>query len=420
MEENAITHTPILLAEDDPTTSMMFQRFLKKHGYKVDIARDGEEALEKINTSGIPYHVIVTDLEMPKLNGRELIAKIRPGNPWLTIIVMTSDSNPETVIEIMKHGVFDYIVKPANLDELRLKINRAIETSLLKKEKHLYEKEKMVRMEKQLEWYNFKEQKNDTEKYDMKVLHTNIYHNLRTNLSQGAGFGVLISLVEMLETLPEDENGNKLLDKEYMNMLKENAQFSTNVIRVFSILETLTSAKISLREAYLKEIYNLVLETRKKLEKKIALRNHSVSISDWKHEGKEKIILNSQYLTEAIEELMLNAMKFSPPEKSIIVLFYIREGEFQITFLNRFYNPENPKIGIPDEYQNLIFEPFFRLTRLVYSDYETLDYGLGLAKAKVIVQKLGGKITVGNLQDHIGKEPGCMVEFSITFPIVVH
>jgi DNA-binding response OmpR family regulator len=417
MEDNSLKQTNILLAEDDITTAMMFERYLRKHGYKVDIVHNGAQALQKIH-SQTPYYVLVTDLEMPVLGGRELIKKIRAINQWMTIIVMTSHNNPETVIEIMKEGVFDYIVKPANLDELRLKINRAIETSILKKEKLIYEKEKLTRMEKQLEWHNFKDGVNDREKYDIKLLHTNIYHNLRTNLSQGAGFGVLISLVEMLESLPEDDKGNKLLDREYLNMLTENARFSSNVIRVFSLLETLTSTKISLREAYLKEIYNLILETRKRLEKKIALKSHAVSIADWKYEGKEKVVINSQYLVEAIEELLLNALKYSPEGKTIIVLFYVHDNEFQITFLNRFYNPENPKIGIPEDYHNLIFEPFFRLTKLVYSDYETLDYGLGLAKTKVIINKLGGKITVGNLQDHIGKEPGCMIEFSITFPIV--
>ena len=77
-----------------------------------------------------------------------------------------------------------------------------------------------------------------------------------------------------------------------------------------------------------------------------------------------------------IEELLFNAFKFSEPGSKIYFVRDIKDN-FHISILNTLKEIQKNKMEFP-EYQNIIFEPFFRISRLVYDKYPTLDFGLGL------------------------------------------
>jgi DNA-binding response OmpR family regulator len=415
-QSNKVFNGRILLAEDDHTSAAILIRILEKSGYDVEWAKNGLEALQ-IFSKDKDFKVIITDINMPNLSGKDLIKKILPSAPWISIIVITSDSALQTAVEVMKEGVFDYLVKPFNYKEIIVRLDKAIEFTNLKKKQELYESEKVERIEKQLEWYNYKEQNSESLKADSKLLHTNMYHNLRTNLSQGAGFGALISLADMIKSLPSDEKGNKTINKKIVKMFEDNVKFSNNVLDEFSSMEVLTTSQIELQEHSLFELYETIENVKISLKDKQNLKGQIVSLSKWTYNGNQKVMINKELFSYVINELLLNAFKFSPENRSIYILFYIQQSKFQITFLNKCEVTETTKNGIPEEYHNLIFEPFFRLTRLVFSDYNTLDYGLGLCKCRVILQKFGGKIQVGNIIDHLSKERGTMVEFSLFLPL---
>ena len=71
------------------------------------------------------------------------------------------------------------------------------------------------------------------------------------------------------------------------------------------------------------------------------------------------------------------------------------------------------------EYENIIFEPLFRLVKVLHEKYDTLDYGLGLSKVETIIKKLDGKITVSNIEDHteFAKGSRTRVNFTISLPL---
>ena len=98
---------------------------LKSDGYEVDLAMDGNQAAEKINQ--INYDLIMTDLLMPFVGGLELINKIRNElHLTIPIIVLSTLSNEDSIIEAFKLGADDYITKPFSPNEVSIRVKRLL------------------------------------------------------------------------------------------------------------------------------------------------------------------------------------------------------------------------------------------------------------------------------------------------------
>jgi signal transduction histidine kinase len=101
-----------------------------------------------------------------------------------------------------------------------------------------------------------------------------------------------------------------------------------------------------------------------------------------------------------IHEIVLNALKFSRKDSPVTIIIDIIDERFNIHVLNLPEKTEKGITGIPEEYENIIFEPFFRMTKTLYESFRTLDYGIGLTMCEKIVLKSGGAIRVFNITDH--------------------
>jgi chemosensory pili system protein ChpA (sensor histidine kinase/response regulator) len=104
----------LILIDDSISIRKVVGMFLSNAGYKVEVATDGIDAIEKISKT--PYDLIITDLEMPRMHGYELIAQIRRGDPTkhVPIIVLTSRAGDKHYQKAMELGANDYIVKPVD------------------------------------------------------------------------------------------------------------------------------------------------------------------------------------------------------------------------------------------------------------------------------------------------------------------
>jgi len=119
----------ILLVDDDPNCIDIISEVLKRTGLEVEVARDGEEALNKFTMKS--FELILTDLMMPKMNGMSLLKEIRRRGKEAVVLVITGFGTIESAVSAIKAGAYDYITKPINLDELELVINRALEKKRL-------------------------------------------------------------------------------------------------------------------------------------------------------------------------------------------------------------------------------------------------------------------------------------------------
>lgn len=115
----------ILVCEDDYMMIKAIQHKLKSEGYEVDVATDGNQASEMINQTA--YDLIMTDLLMPFVGGLELINKIRNDlHLKIPIIVLSTLSNEDSIIEAFKLGADDYITKPFSPNEVSIRVKRLL------------------------------------------------------------------------------------------------------------------------------------------------------------------------------------------------------------------------------------------------------------------------------------------------------
>jgi len=140
----------ILVADDEESMRWVLSKALKRKGFSVDLAKDGDEALRMIQTSN--YDMAILDIKMPGLSGLDLLDQIRELKNELLVVIMTAEASMKNAVEAMKRGAYDYITKPFDLDVIDAiieKIDKAREmtsqVSLLKEElKDRYQLEKTI------------------------------------------------------------------------------------------------------------------------------------------------------------------------------------------------------------------------------------------------------------------------------------
>jgi two-component system response regulator HydG len=115
----------ILVVDDDSSARAAVGSLLGGEGYDVDTAADGEAALERLVE--LPPDAIVTDLDMPVMNGMQLLGELRGRGHGVPVIVVTSAAEVRSAVEAMRAGATDYITKPVDFDALLLSIERALE-----------------------------------------------------------------------------------------------------------------------------------------------------------------------------------------------------------------------------------------------------------------------------------------------------
>ena len=103
----------ILVVEDEEAIAQGLVFNLERKGYRVDRARDGAEALERV--AATPYDLIVLDIRLPKLDGFEVCQRLRQGEVLTPILMLTARDQPDDMVFGLKTGADDYMVKPFDL-----------------------------------------------------------------------------------------------------------------------------------------------------------------------------------------------------------------------------------------------------------------------------------------------------------------
>lgn len=134
----------ILIADDEQNSREGLKKALESDTRKVDLAADGSEAWAKLQKN--TYDVLITDIRMPGKDGMTLLKQARQEDPTLGVIVLTAYGTIQMAVDAMKHGAYNYLTKPVNLDELELLVDQILEKK---------------RIEMQIEFLNESRQKNE-------------------------------------------------------------------------------------------------------------------------------------------------------------------------------------------------------------------------------------------------------------------
>ena len=119
MEERALD---ILLIEDEPATSDLIERILRREGYSVAVANDGVQAMEHLENH--VFDLVVTDVRVPKMDGLRIFRRIRRESPSTKVILMSAYGDVNEAVAAMKEHAVDYLTKPFDLDRLLAPVKR--------------------------------------------------------------------------------------------------------------------------------------------------------------------------------------------------------------------------------------------------------------------------------------------------------
>jgi len=298
----------------------------------------------------------------------------------------------------MHKRVFHYIVKPVESADILFTVNRAVEHSRVVRANHLFENEKLIRLENQLEWYRWRERFVSESSGGVA---SSMFHGLISSFNQGAGFGALVTIVELLEQHARKTPEGYLVDADIFSTLIENNHVASKALDVFASINTMMTRGLALESFPVRKIYTMIFGMIEELEPFAGLKHQKLLLSDPKpafleHHG----LFNIESLRSVIRELVLNACKYSLPDTDIVMMLDVSEKRLRISVLSTPAPDEEGRRGIPVEYENLVFEPFFRLRKTVQESYGTLDFGLGLTLVEKAVQAHKGVVSIGTVKDH--------------------
>jgi DNA-binding NtrC family response regulator len=116
----------VLLVEDDAEMRLFLEEELREAGYEVRSAADGLEGLKRLGEQRVD--VIVTDLMMPGLKGRELLTQVRATEPGIPVVIITAFGSIESAVDAMRAGAFHYVAKPFKIEQLLTALESAVTT----------------------------------------------------------------------------------------------------------------------------------------------------------------------------------------------------------------------------------------------------------------------------------------------------
>lgn len=126
----------ILVVDDDLAVRSVVARKMQAEGYDCVMAANGKEALEKADTQ--EFDLMLLDLKMPGPSGMEVLAQMIAEHPDTGVVMVTAVADTDTAVEAMKAGAYDYVTKPFNLEDISMRVEKALERRRLILENRQY------------------------------------------------------------------------------------------------------------------------------------------------------------------------------------------------------------------------------------------------------------------------------------------
>ncbi len=140
----------VLIVDDEATIRENLDRLLKGNGYATTLAADGQEALDA--AAGREFDVVLLDIRMPHLSGMDVLRRLHEDHPDTAVIMVTAVADDvTTAVETMKLGAYDYVMKPFNLGDVLIRVEKARERRFLALQVKNYQMDMEKRLAEQAE-----------------------------------------------------------------------------------------------------------------------------------------------------------------------------------------------------------------------------------------------------------------------------
>lgn len=346
-----------LLVDDSKSARLVVSKGLMSEGIAVIEAEDGARAFEIMCNKMNQIDIVVTDIEMPGMNGGELCEKIRKelGLVDIPIIFFTGIADRSKLLEVFQAGGTDYLVKPFIKEEMiarilvqveKTQLNRLLRKSVNDMREHMRIKNDMIAV---------------------------LSHDMRTPLNGIIGFSDI--LLDKANIEPEY--------KENIVLIKESGVMLLSLINDILDLSKIQAEKDELAMKPL-SISEVVQKSVKALNTLAELKEQEITLTD--RASGNKILGNFGALMRVINNILANAIKFTPEKGSIKITIESTQKNFvTISVIDN-------GIGIPEDKLPFLFDKFSRISHEGTAGEK--GTGLGMAIIKEIVELHNGKVEV--------------------------
>jgi DNA-binding response OmpR family regulator len=421
----------ILIVDDDQIILALARKILENAGYEVVSYSNSRKLLDDYKP-GLA-DLIISDLNMPSLSGPDLIIGLRKTDSAVPIIVLTSSDDIGIAIELFKTGVRDYLIKPIVPEEMVHRIESILTKLGLQKELERIEQEKSLielENEKLVNWRLLYALKDITQTEQMIKLFTR-------SVNASGGYMWL----DLLQELPKQDDGSVNLDAEFLNLIIESVgtqRKTFDYLTFISLLPTLQLVEDPLPGRQF--ILDLVSYTENKLQPLAQRSKHNLMLYHSDAGVYGKVVSDRKRVYEVLDELVINAIKYSPAESAIFMDIttanpvQILKGRADndpypqrcvaITMRNvpRLLQAKDKKgnqiSGIPYDYSELIFDLFYTLEAFPTTHpEEEWPHGTGLFVARSLARRMGGWLECKTVVDYTGAQPQPLVQFTFILPL---
>ncbi|HQL81135.1 MAG TPA: response regulator [Spirochaetota bacterium] len=293
------------------------------------------------------------------------------------------------------------------------------EKMALDQAKETLDKTSMELLNRELDWKEWK----------VKMLQRNVsrtdkslFKNIHNSFTQGAGFGTLVTLIDLMTSGAETTADGKLVvDARVVDMIQNNLNLVKDAFKTFTSIDWIISNEFETQKTSLYDLYEVAKIVKSNVEEYAGLNKNRIIINEFNYRYKDLFVnLNKEYFSKALFEILVNAMKFSKKNSYITIFINVMGKDAVVSVVNDPEKSDEGIVGIPVEYERVVFEPFYRLTKVVHEQYNTLEFGLGLTLVEKIIGKLGGEVTARNIVDHSDsrRESQEKVNVSLTLPLL--
>jgi two-component system nitrogen regulation response regulator NtrX len=119
----------VLIVDDEQVLAGAVSDYLGRFGYALNVKASGEEALRIIDRE--PPDIVVLDYRLPRMDGLEVLRKIKYSRPEIEVIMLTAHSSVESAVEAKKLGAFDFLNKPVDMQDVILRVGNAVHAAFL-------------------------------------------------------------------------------------------------------------------------------------------------------------------------------------------------------------------------------------------------------------------------------------------------
>ncbi len=322
----------VLYVEDEKESREQISDIFKLLFHSLDTAFDGEDALEKYNIK--PYDIVITDINMPRMNGIELTKRIKIQNPSQNIIIISAHNDSDYLLQAINLGIDNFIIKPVQMEQLTLVLTKVANLIYSQKISLRYQEE----LEKELEEKTAKLSHQLITDELTGLLNRNALVKL-SNRRDSIRTMMLISIdnFDHINIAYGYDNGNLLL-KEVANFLKSKVPKETKLYRINSNEFVIVSFKKSLEEMnnFAKILQAEVLHHKiifNELSIKISitiaitegegclLKNAHTALKEAQQIGKNRINIYTK--NSPIELLQIRIQEYMPKLRKIIAKKYV-------------------------------------------------------------------------------------------------